>query len=187
MSTPDDPFSTSPDDRPASAPSSSPPAYQPPAYPQSQGNEPQAGYGQAGYGQAGYGQAGYAQAGYGQSGYGQSGYGQSGYGQAGYGQSGYGQAGYGQAQETASRAIVVLVCAIASFVVVPFIPAVVALALAGGAQQQIALSGGRLTGEGLVRAGRIVAWINVGLTALVVVGIIGLIAFALPSGTSSTY
>ena len=162
MSTPDDPFSTSPDDRPASAPSSSPPAYQPPAYPQSQGNGPQAGYGQAGYGQAGYGQAG-------------------------YGQSGYGQAGYGQAQETASRAIAVLVCAIASFVVVPFIPAVVALALAGGAQQQIAQSGGRLTGEGLVRAGRIVAWINVGLTALVVVGIIGLIAFALPSGTSSTY
>ena len=167
MSTPDDPFSTSPDDRPASAPSSSPPAYQPPAYPQSQGNGPQAGYGQAGYGQSGYGQ--------------------SGYGQSGYGQAGYGQAGYGQAQETASRAIVVLVCAIASFVVVPFIPAVVALALAGGAQQQIALSGGRLTGEGLVRAGRIVAWINVGLTALVVVGIIGLIAFALPSGTSSTY
>jgi len=152
MNTPDDPFSASPDDRPASAPSSSPPAYQPPAYPQSQGNGPQAGFGQAGYGQAGYGQA-----------------------------------GYGQAQETAGRAIVVLVCAIASFVVVPFIPAVVALALAGGAQQQIAQSGGRLTGEGLVRAGRIVAWINVGLTALVVVGIIGLIAFALPSGTSSTY
>ena len=142
MSTPDDPFSTSPDDRPASAPSSSPPAYQPPAYPPWQGNGPQAGYGQA---------------------------------------------GYGQAQETASRAIVVLVCAIASFVVVPFIPAVVALALAGGAQQQIAQSGGRLTGDGLVRAGRIVAWINVGLTALFVVGIIGLIAFALPSGTSSTY
>ena len=157
MSTPDDPFSTSPDDRPASVPSSSPPAYQPPAYPPSQGNGPQSGYGQPGYGQAGYGQAG------------------------------YGQAGYGQAQETASRAIVVLVCAIASFVVVPFIPAVVALALAGGAQQQIAQSGGRLTGDGLVRAGRIVAWINVGLTALVVVGIIGLIAFALPSGTSSTY
>ena len=152
MSTPDDPFSTSPDDRPASVPSSSPPAYQPPAYPPSQGNGPQSGYGQPGYGQAGYGQA-----------------------------------GYGQAQETASRAIVVLVCAIASFVVVPFIPAVVALALAGGAQQQIAQSGGRLTGDALVRAGRIVAWINVGLTALVVVGIIGLIAFALPSGTSSTY
>ena len=157
MSTPDDPFSTSPDDRPASAPSSSPPAYQPPAYPPSQGNGPQAGYGQPGYGQPGYGQ------------------------------SGYGQPGYGRAQETASRAIVVLVCAIASFVVVPFIPAVVALALAGGAQQQIAQSGGRLTGDGLVRAGRILAWINVGLTALVVVGIIGLIAFALPSGTSSTY
>ena len=157
MSTPDDPFSTSPDDRPASAPSSSPPAYQPPAYPPSQGNGPQSGYGQPGYGQPGYGQ------------------------------SGYGQPGYGRAQETASRAIVVLVCAIASFVVVPFIPAVVALALAGGAQQQIAQSGGRLTGDGLVRAGRILAWINVGLTALVVVGIIGLIAFALPSGTSSTY
>ena len=152
MSTPDDPFSTSPDDRPASAPSSSPPAYQPPAYPPSQGNGPQPGYAQAGYGQPGYGQP-----------------------------------GYGRAQETASRAIVVLVCAIASFVVVPFIPAVVALALAGGAQQQIAQSGGRLTGDGLVRAGRILAWINVGLTALVVVGIIGLIAFALPSGTSSTY
>ena len=167
MSTPDDPFKTSPDDRPASAPSSSPPAYQPPAYPPSQGNGGQPGYGQPGYGQPGYGQPGY--------------------GQPGYGQPGYGQSGYGRAQETASRAIVVLVCAIASFVVVPFIPAVVALALAGGAQQQIAQSGGRLTGDGLVRAGRILAWINVGLTALVVVGIIGLIAFALPSGTSSTY
>lgn len=56
-----------------------------------------------------------------------------------------------------------LVLAACSFVVLPLIPAIVALALAPGAAREIAASGGRLTGDGLVRAGRIAAWVNIGL------------------------
>lgn len=66
-------------------------------------------------------------------------------------------------------AVVALILAIASFVVCPFIPAVVALVVAGKAEQYIRASGGRSTGEGMARAARIVAWVNIGLTVLMVV------------------
>jgi hypothetical protein len=61
------------------------------------------------------------------------------------------------------------VLAIASFVVCPLVPAIVALVLAHTSQQKIEASGGRLTGEGLNTAARIIAWIHLGLIALVVV------------------
>ena len=53
-----------------------------------------------------------------------------------------------------------LICGIASIVLafgcgVGFIPGIVAVVLAGGAQREIEDSGGRLTGAGLVKAGRI--------------------------------
>lgn len=59
--------------------------------------------------------------------------------------------------------MVALVAAIASFMFCPFVPAVVALAIAPGAKRKIAQSNGRLTGDGLVTAAKWVAWINVGL------------------------
>jgi hypothetical protein len=70
---------------------------------------------------------------------------------------------------------VALVLSIASFVVCPLIPAVIALVLASQAKQEIAYSGGRVGGDGLVTASRVVAWINIGLCvgflALLVLGI----------------
>ena len=80
--------------------------------------------------------------------------------------------GYGPGQgpqQTSTRAIVALVCAVGSFVVFPLVPAIVALVLAPGATREIEESGGRLTGEGLVTAARITAWINIGLFLLVLV------------------
>lgn len=99
---------------------------------------------------------------------------------AGYQQQPYGFGGYPQAQETESTAIVALVLAIASFVVCPVIPAIVALVLANNADAAIQASGGRKTGEGLTKAARIVSWINIGLCvgALVLVILIAVIAAA---------
>jgi hypothetical protein len=76
--------------------------------------------------------------------------------------------GYPIAPQTDGTAICVLVLAICSFVLLPVVPAVVALVLAPGAERDIAASGGRLTGEGLVRAGRVVAWVHLALCLAVV-------------------
>ena len=88
--------------------------------------------------------------------------------------SGYGY-GYGApSPQTDGTAITALVLAIVSFVVCPLIPAIVALALVPSAKRKIAESRGAVTGEGLVTAAKIIAWINVGLCALV--GVIMVIA-----------
>lgn len=94
---------------------------------------------------------------------------------------GYG--GYSQRPpaQTEGTAITVLVLAIVSFVVCPIIPAVVALFMCPGARRKIEGSGGSLTGEGLVTAAKVIAWVNIGLVgagiALVVLfAIIGAIA-----------
>lgn len=92
--------------------------------------------------------------------------------------------GYPVAPQTDGTAIVVLVLAITSFVAMPIIPAIVALVLAPSAERDIAASGGRLTGETLVRAGRIVAWVHLGLclaflvVVLAVFGVFGAVAFS---------
>ena len=99
---------------------------------------------------------------------------------------GAGYPGWQPAPQTDGRAIAVLVLAICSFVVFPVIPAIVALVLAPGALRNIAESGGRLTGEGLVRAGRIVAWINLVLIPgfiLLMVLVVGVLGMAM-SGSS---
>ena len=74
--------------------------------------------------------------------------------------------GWDGAPQTESKAIAVLVLGIASFLVLPVIPAVVALALAPAARRTIRESGGRLTGEGLVTGGVVAAWVNIGLAVL---------------------
>ncbi len=142
---------------------------------------------QPGYGQPGYGQPGYGQPGYGQPGYGQPGYGQPQYGQQ-YGQpvQGYGgpQGWQGQTQ-TESKAIIALVCAIASWVVLPVLPAIAALMIGKTAREQIAMSGGRLTGDGLVTAAKVIAWANIVLSVLgVLLLVLGLGLFASASAVS---
>ncbi len=169
-----------------------------------------AGYGQAGYGQAGYGQGPYGWAGYGQAGYGDGPYGWAGYGQACYGhadadgQGGYGQApythgGYGRAPythggyghlpaQTSGEASAVMVLGIVSLALllscIGFVPAIVALVMAAGADREIAASGGRLTGQGQVKAGRIMSWIALGLT---LVGVLGVVALIAAESSTSTY
>jgi hypothetical protein len=83
-------------------------------------------------------------------------------------------------QETESKAIIALVCAIGSFLVFPLVPAIVALVLASSARERIDASGGWLTGDGLVTAARVIAWCNIGLSVLLLllVVVVAVIAFA---------
>jgi hypothetical protein len=81
--------------------------------------------------------------------------------------------------------VIALILAIASFVVCPVIPAIVALVLGSNAKKKIAMSGGALTGDGLVTAATIVAWVNIGLAALAIVGIVLLAVFGNTTDHSS--
>jgi hypothetical protein len=135
----------------------------------------------------------YAQQPYGQQPYGQQPYGQPGYPQPGYAQPGYPQPGYAPAgPPTAGRATAVLITGIASLVLlfscIGFIPAIVALVLAPGAEREIHASQGRLGGLGQVRAGRICSWITIAVTVLglVIVGVILAVGLA-RSDTSSSF
>jgi len=58
------------------------------------------------------------------------------------------------------------------------------LSLAPGANREIAASQGTLTGEGLIKAGVICAWIGVGLAALWIL-FIGFIVFAAALGSAT--
>ena len=168
MTTPEDPFA--PPTMPAS-PSG------PPAAPR---------YGEPGYGGPAYGQPTYGQPPYGQPGYGQP-PAQPTWDQPGYGQppSAYGPPSAGwntamRAAPTEGLAIAALVCAIASFVLFPLVPGVIALVLAGRASRSIDSSGGQRGGAGLITAARVLSWINLALCA---VGVLVLLALV-PVGTA---
>jgi hypothetical protein len=198
-----DPWGTPPQgesgDRAPDAPGEPNRPTQPPS-PQPHGQPSgQPGYGQPPYGQPsgqpGYGPPPSGQPGYGQPPYGQPGYGQPGYGQPPYGQP-YGQPGYGYGQpplrQTSGKATTVMVLGIVSLVTmftcgIGFIPAIIALTMAGGAEREIAASGGQLDGQGQVKVGRITSWVTLGLSALALILILGLIAIGMSSsdGTSS--
>ena len=137
----------------------------------------QPGYGPAYPGQPGYGQPGAEQQGHGQPGYGQPGYGQPGYGQPGYGPApGYGY-GYPAGPQTEGSATAALVIAIVGFFICPPVGAVVALVLANSAEKRIRESNGRLTGLDQAKAARIIAIIELVLTAvLILAGIIAIVA-----------
>jgi hypothetical protein len=101
--------------------------------------------------------------------------------QYGYGQPGY---GYPPGPQTEGMATAALVIAIAGFFICPPVGAIVALILANNARQRIEASGGRLSGLEQARAARIIAIIELVLTAIVVlVGAIGM-AIALRGTTS---
>ena len=85
--------------------------------------------------------------------------------------------------QTSSNAIIALILAIVSWAVCPVIPAIVALVLAGSAAKEIAASGGRIQGAGLVTAARIVSWVNIGLwAAILVVGAFFLVLAVVAGG-----
>ena len=72
--------------------------------------------------------------------------------------------------QTSTNAWVALGCAIGSWVLFPLVPAIVAVVLARNAEEEIALSGGRVTGQGLATAARITAWANIVFCGLVILG-----------------
>ncbi|MBW3648901.1 MAG: hypothetical protein KY440_14235 [Actinobacteria bacterium] len=67
--------------------------------------------------------------------------------------------------------------AISSFIIFPFVAAVVALFLAPAAKRDIVASGGRLGGEGLVTAAKIIAWINIAMCVLFVLFFVLVLGF----------
>ncbi len=69
---------------------------------------------------------------------------------------------------TAGKATAALILAIASFVVCPVVPAIVALVLAAQAKREIESSQGRLDGEGLVTAARVISIIHLAMSVLVI-------------------
>lgn len=149
-------------------------------------NDPNAAWGTPPADQPGYGapQGGYGApqgGGYGAPPGGTPGYGQQPYG----GQQQWGAPpgyAYNTAPTTEGKAIGALICAIASFVICPFVPAVVAVFLAGGAKRSIEQSGGRVGGEGLVTAARIIAWVNI---ALSVIGFVLIVIAVAVGGTAA--
>lgn len=170
------------------------PSYPPPAYEQPSYSDPgqQGGYGQP-YAQPGYAGPDPSQQQYGQP-YGQQGYGQPyGYGAPGYPAAGYPGSAYGYgAPSTSGKATAVMVLGIASVATLclyglGIVPAIVALAMAGSAKREIESSDGRLTGLGMVQAGRIMGWITVGLSIILIVAIVLIIAFADGSMTYGGY
>ncbi len=90
-----------------------------------------------------------------------------GYGAPTYGAPGYGQPAYGyEAPRTEGQAVAALVVSIVGLFVCGVISGVIALVLANQAQQKIVASGGRLTGEGMVKAARIIAVVSIVLSVL---------------------
>ncbi|HEV8423845.1 MAG TPA: hypothetical protein VGS14_01470 [Actinomycetes bacterium] len=132
-----------------------PPPYQPPQAPPPP--DPRPSGGDQGYGQPGYGQPGYGQQ------YG----GQQGYVQPYGAPQGY---GYPAAPQTDSSATAALVIAIVGFFICAPVGAIVALVLANNAEKRIEASGGRLTGLDQAKAARIIAIIELVLTAILILG-----------------
>jgi hypothetical protein len=164
------------DERPGEKPTEpfggTPPPPPPPSPPGQPGYGQQPGYGPPPPEQQPYGQQGYSQ---------QPGYGQPGYGQPGYGQPGY---GYPAAPQTEGTATAALIVAIVGFFVCAPVAAIVALVLANSATRRIEESGGRLGGLDQARWARIIAIVELVLTAILVVGFILLLAIG---ATSTNY
>jgi hypothetical protein len=86
---------------------------------------------------------------------------------------------YPPAPQTSGNAIVALILSIGAWVICPIIPAIVALVFAHMASKEIAAGEGRVTGQGLVCASMIVAWINIGVgAAFLVIGLVVLVVVA---------
>jgi len=96
--------------------------------------------------------------------------------------------GYVPAVTTSTSAIVGLVLAIASWIFCPIVLAIVALVLAKKSGDEIAASQGRVGGEGLNTATKVVAWVNIGLYAaiVVIIGAAFLVALVLGAASGST-
>ena len=98
----------------------------------------------------------------------------------------YGYQPYGPPPQTEGSAVGALIASILSWVFCPIIPAIVALVLIPGAKRKIDASQGRLTGESLLTAAKWIAWINIGLWGLMIVGFGILIVLGAATSTDTT-
>ena len=98
---------------------------------------------------------------------------------------GYGQppGGYLPAAQTSGKAVAILILGIASLLVGCLIPGIVALIMSGGAKREIAASGGRLSGDGLIKGGVICSWVSIGLTLAFILFFIVVIALSAAVGS----
>lgn len=86
--------------------------------------------------------------------------------------------GYPPAPPTTSgRAVAVLVLGISSLISCFIVAGIVALFLAPGAKREIETSGGRATGQDLVRVGVICSWVSIAL--VIVAGVVFAVLLAL--------
>ncbi len=93
---------------------------------------------------------------------------------------------YGPTRSTNGKAIAALVCGIAGFVVCPLI-AVVAVILGPQAKREIAAEPDRYEGEGLAKAGQIIGWICLALTAVATLGVIVIIIIAAATESNTSF
>ena len=84
--------------------------------------------------------------------------------------------------QTSSDAIIALILAVASWLVCPIVPAIVALVFAARADREIRASGGAIAGLGLSTAAKIVAWINIGILAATILVTAAFFAIAIVLG-----
>lgn len=66
------------------------------------------------------------------------------------------------------------------------IPAIVALALAPSARREITASGGRLQGDGFIKAGVICSWVTIGIAAVLIVALVVAVFIPLLLGAGSS-
>ena len=97
-----------------------------------------------------------------------------------------------QGPQTSGKSTAVLVLGIVSLALmcgygVGLIPAIIALAMAPGARREIAGSGGRLQGEGQIKAGVVCSWVTVGIVAAAIVLIVVLVIIGAASNSSNGY
>ncbi len=90
------------------------------------------------------------------------------FGGPGYPAPAYGPGAGNPSVKNSDDALIALVAAIASWVICPVVPSIVALVYAGKATQAIAASGGALGGSSMVTAARLIAWIHLALLGVFV-------------------
>lgn len=83
------------------------------------------------------------------------------------------------APQQSGKAVASLICSLAGLFMCFFVGQIIGLVLGYGAKREIEASRGRLTGEGLAKAGIIIGWVGIGIDGLLVlIWLIALFAFA---------
>lgn len=89
------------------------------------------------------------------------------------------------APQSNTMAIVSLICGIGSFIILPFILAIVAVITGNKARSEIRASNGMQSGDGMAKVGVILGWVNIALVVLCGCGFLAITLLGAMSGGSS--